>query len=193
MPSDHPTPLPGAERARREARAEGETGPDYESIRERLGAAVAQVCPFWLREQREDLVQTALLKIMEIVKREGQDTSFNATYLWRTAYSVTLDEIRRLRWKRESPLEEELHEATPGEKAPDPERLASLQQAGEGVRGCLRALLAPRRRAVLLHFLGYSPRDAAVILGKSARQISNLVYRGLGDLRQCLERKGLRP
>lgn len=167
--------------------------PDYELLRERLAGAVARVCPFWLRDRREDLVQSALLRIMEIVKREERAKSFNATYLWRTAYSVTLDEIRRARWTREVPLEEEPGERRGPGRRPDPERAAALRQTGEGVRGCLRRLLPPRRRAVLLHFLGYAPRDTAVILGKSARQISNLVHRGLGDLRRCLERKGLAP
>lgn len=182
-----PSPVPG----------EGDPwcrpAPDLESLRERLAAAVARVCPHWLRDQREDLVQTALVRIMEIMRREEKEGSFNATYLWRTAYSVTLDEIRRARWKREVPLEDEPGGASaPGRRA-DPERVAALRETGEGVRACLRGLLPPRRRAVLLHFLGYAPRDAAVILGKSARQISNLIYRGLGDLRRCLERKGLAP
>jgi RNA polymerase sigma-70 factor (ECF subfamily) len=167
--------------------------PDFEALRERLEVAVARVCPFWLHDQREDLVQTALVRIMEIVKRERGESSFNATYLWRTAYSVTLDEIRRVRRKREVPLEEEPGGRRAPGRRPDPERVAALREAGEGVRSCLRGLLSPRRRAVLLHFLGYAPRDAAVILGKSARQISNLLHRGLGDLRNCLERRGLAP
>jgi RNA polymerase sigma-70 factor (ECF subfamily) len=193
MPPDRHTPdLSLAPDSGPEESAAGRD-PDYEALRERLESAVARVCPFWLRDQREDLVQTALVRIMEIVKREGGEGSFNATYLWRTAYSVTLDEIRRGRWSREVPLEQEPGERKAPGRRPDPERVAALRQTGDGVRACLRRLLPPRRRAVLLHFLGYPPRDAAVILGKSARQVSNLVYRGLGDLRQCLKRKGLAP
>ena len=164
---------------------------DFDAVRQTLGAAVMRICPDWLREQREDLVQTAMLRIVE--QTQGvRERKLNATYIWRTAYTVTVDEIRRARWKMEAPLDDNAA-AGASASARDPESEVALLQMGEGVRECLQGLVPLRRHAVVLHFLGYAPRETAALLGAPAKRVYNLVQRGLEDLRSCLRAKGWSP
>ena len=43
------------------------------------------------------------------------------------------------------------------------------------------------------HLQGHTGPQAAALLGWDAKRTENLVYRGLADLRQCLEAKGVKP
>lgn len=131
---------------------------------------------------------------MEILeKREGK-VVFTASYLRRVAYSTLVDEIRRRRRRRESPLEEPDGNARdPISPAPSPHATAEGRRISESIHGCLQGLLEDRRRAVTLHLQGHSVPQAAEILGWKPKRTENLVYRGLADLRQCLTTKGLNP
>jgi RNA polymerase sigma-70 factor (ECF subfamily) len=50
-----------------------------------------------------------------------------------------------------------------------------------------------RRLAVILHLQGHSVREAARLLDWAFKRTENLVYRGLADLRACLQSKGMTP
>jgi RNA polymerase sigma-70 factor (ECF subfamily) len=76
---------------------------------------------------------------------------------------------------------------------PDPESAASALEVDRGIRACLGALAAPRRRAVTLHLLGYSLAETAEALGGTLKRSEHLIYRGLDDMRRCLVRKGIEP
>jgi RNA polymerase sigma factor (sigma-70 family) len=162
---------------------------DLEVLQTRLAGAVARICPFWLAREREDLVQAALLRIVGATRPHPSAREFTATYLWKTAHSVVLDEIRRARWRFERPLEREAMEASDPAPAADPERCAAARQRFDAVRACLRGLEPSRRRAVLLHLTGFGHAEAASILGKTVRQTDNLMHRGMKDLRACLRSK----
>jgi RNA polymerase sigma-70 factor (ECF subfamily) len=41
---------------------------DYVALRQHLMRAVARVCPHWLADRRDDLVQSALLRVMHILE-----------------------------------------------------------------------------------------------------------------------------
>jgi len=165
---------------------------DFVRLRAQLARSVARVCPRWLAGQAEDIVQTAVLRVMDVLRRGEGKAGLGASYLWKVAYTATVDEIRRRRRKREVPLEE--HAAgLPDGPAADPERTRAGREAGEGLRECLGRLLEPRRLAVVLHLQGHSVPEAARLLGWSAKRAENLVYRGLADLRACLRAKGLEP
>jgi len=51
------------------------------------------------------LVQASLLKIMEAVGVSAP-LDVTASYLWKTATTVTLDEMRRARWRHERSLDD---------------------------------------------------------------------------------------
>ena len=46
---------------------------------------------------------------------------------------------------------------------------------------------------MVLHLAGFGRQEITELLGKTVRQIDNLIHRGTRDLRACLERKGVKP
>ena len=173
------------------AAAGGTSGDDVARLREDLVRAVGRTCPRWLADRADDLVQTALMRVLDISARREEETEFSALYLRKAAYSAVVDEIRRLRRRGEVPLDQD-GVAELSIEDPDPERCAAARELGRTVRDCLFGLLEARRRAVTLHLLGHSVPEVAQLLRARAKQAENLVYRGLADLRRCLEGKGVR-
>lgn len=166
---------------------------DWTALRRQLAAALARICPGWLAEKREDLVQVALLKVMEIERRREGETVWTPFYLSRVAHSTLVDEIRNRRRRPEETLDEGAAETTPAEDGADPQRGALGREIGRGLRACLAALAEARRRACTLHLLGHGTIEVARLLGWEAKKAENAIYRGLADLRSCLENKGLAP
>jgi RNA polymerase sigma-70 factor (ECF subfamily) len=160
-----------------------------QALRERLVEAVDRVCPTWLRAQRDDIVQVAMLKVLAIAEREGEgDSRLTPSYLYRVAYTATIDEIRRLRSRDEVEMQEQ--QAAP---TPDPERETERRQLARAIVDCVGRLVEARREAVTLYLQGHGVPEAARLLGWDAKRVENLVYRGLGDLRKCLSSKGVTP
>jgi DNA-directed RNA polymerase specialized sigma24 family protein len=77
-----------------------------------LRLAVASACLGELASQREDLVQVALLRVLEHERAGEQNTVRTASYLWRVAFTVTADELRRRR--SEAGSSEPREASTPG-------------------------------------------------------------------------------
>ncbi|RPH64904.1 MAG: hypothetical protein EHM78_26110 [Myxococcaceae bacterium] len=152
-----------------------------------LRAAVSRACSSDLAAHREDLVQAALLRVLEHERQGEQNQVRTASYLWRVAFSVIADERRRRRAEelrsRRSTVDEQSgqHGATP------------LPELGVGIRDCLGGLAEPRRVAVVLHLEGFRADEASRVLHWDVKRVQNLTYRGLADLRRCLEVKGLVP
>jgi RNA polymerase sigma-70 factor, ECF subfamily len=156
---------------------------------------VARLCPGWLSNQRDDLVQAAVMRVMQIVDKStperGEPRPFAPSYLYRVAHSALVDEIRRVRRRREAGLEDD-------EVAPvaithqDPERIAASREIGRGIQECLSQMSRERRLAVTLYLQGHSVPEASRVLDWPAKRTENLVYRGLADLRECLVMKGMR-
>jgi RNA polymerase sigma-70 factor (ECF subfamily) len=165
---------------------------DYERLRTHLSRAVAHVCPRMLSDRREDLVQDCLMRLMDLARKGEGERRLPSSYLYKVAHSVLIDEIRRIRRRRETSLEE--GEPVPME-APsgNPETVAAGQEIGRGILQCLAGLLRERRLSVTLYLQGHSVPEAARILDWSPKKTENLVYRGLADLRECLAAKGFKP
>ncbi len=167
---------------------------EWEALRERLARSVVRVCPSWLSDRRDDLVQTSIMKVMAVLEKSEGDRELGASYLSRVAYSALVDEIRRLRRRHEVPLDDEetgeIHTAT---IQPDPESSSMGRQVSRGIQDCLSAQVQSRRVAVILSLQGYSVPEAARQLGWTVKKTENLVYRGIADLRRCLNKKGLQP
>ncbi len=159
-------------------------------LRQQIARSVARVCPRWLSAQAEDIVQIALIRVVDILRAREGNEPLSASYLSRVAYTTTVDEIRRLRRRREVPLEEGAEERHEGA---GPEEARAGSEIGEGLRDCLGRLAEPRRLTVTLHLQGHTVPEAARLLGWTDKRVENLVYRGLADLRRCLASKGLTP
>ena len=167
---------------------------DYADFRGRLEVTVRRICPRWLTGREDDLVQVALLKVMEIDRKSEKSREFSASYLWRAAHSALIDEIRRHRRRQEVALEEAADGgATFTAVEPGPEKEAVGRALGREVWDCLGQLVRPRRLAVTLHLEGYAASEAAPLLGWKTKKVYNLVHRGLQDLRDCLQLKGFGP
>lgn len=150
------------------------------------------MCPAWLADRRDDIIQSALIRVTNISSREG-NAPLAASYLWKAAYSATVDEIRRVRRLRETGLDDD---GAAGALAADnagPERRARSREAGAAIRTCLAGLLPDRRRAVTLHLQGHTIPECGRLLGWEAKRAENMAYRGMQDLRACLEQKGITP
>jgi len=169
---------------------------DYATLRQDLVRAVARLCPRWLVDRRDDLVQAAVMRVMQLTGRRSASGEGNqplsTSYLYRVAYSVLVDEIRRVRRRHETDLEDEA--VSPLAVAREnPERTAASKELGRGIQECLMRMKRERRLAVALHLQGHTVSEAARILEWAAKRTENLVYRGLADLRECLTAKGMRP
>lgn len=168
-------------------------GNRFERLRGRLARAVARVCPSWLAADRDDLVQAALLKVMAVGReREGND-ELSSSYLHRAAFSAVIDELRVRRRRSEVSLEADEGSEVRETRQATPEQTTRAREIGRGLRACLAAMSGDRRVALTLRLLGDSVPEVARRLGWPDKRAENLVYRGLADLRACLERKGLKP
>ena len=78
---------------------------DYAQLHRDLVRAVDRVCPRWMADRADDLVQVALMRVMEIQRKKEGTAEFSAFYLKKAAYSAMIDEIRRLRRRQEVSLE----------------------------------------------------------------------------------------
>jgi RNA polymerase sigma-70 factor (ECF subfamily) len=157
-------------------------------ILDQVARSVDRVCPRWLAASRDDIVQASLLRVLEIRRRSEQNDGPPASYLWKVAYTATVDEIRRLRRRREDPL--------PAEDPPgndDPFAAQSSREIGEAVRGCLGRMIERRRVVVGLSLMGHSLAEMGRLMRWEGKKVRNLLYRGLADLRRCLESKGVKP
>jgi RNA polymerase sigma-70 factor, ECF subfamily len=172
-----------------------DAGVDYSQLRTALVRAVARLCPNWLSSQRDDLVQAALMRVMQVVAKQATTSegnrSFASSYLYKVAHSALVDEIRRVRRRREADLDEK-EVASVAVSQQDPERIAASREIGRAILDCLSRMARERRLAVTLHLQGHSVPDAARVLDWPAKRTENLVYRGLAVLRQCLLAKGIR-
>ena len=169
------------------------TSAEVEQLIAALRRAVARACPPDLASTREDLVQTALVRVLEMEGRGEQNRVRTTSYLWRVAYSEVADELRRLRRRPTVSLEEPIGGAQEGEEG----SLGGALQAPAGspalalaLRGCLGTLVEQRRAAVVLHLHGFSAEESAQALGRTVKQVQNAAFRGFADLRCCLEAKG---
>lgn len=167
--------------------------PQDEALRAKLTRVVARACPPWAVAQRDDIVQAAMLRVLRARDRRDRDEPLPESYLWKAAYSATIDEIRRLRAKREVPLASESRPDLVDVRSPGPEHDAHAREISAAIRECLATLNEARRQAVTLYLQGHSVPETARLLGWSAKRAENMVYRGLAELREHLAKKGLTP
>lgn len=163
---------------------------DATLLLEQLHRAVAYVCPRWHPVERDDVVQSAIIRVLELRRRNPERTDLSFAYLRKVVYSAFIDEVRRRQRRGEVELEPESEPAVVS-RNPGPERRSAGRETGAAIRDCLAALIRPRRLAVTLHLQGHTVPEIARLLGWQAKRAENLVYRGVADLRKCLAAKGV--
>jgi RNA polymerase sigma factor (sigma-70 family) len=163
-----------------------------------LRNSIAKICPKDLGIQVDDIEQEAQVRLWRALQSEKKVTDL-ASYIYRIVVSTTIDAIRRVKTRREEPLQ--LAESSDQNNVAtisliddverSPERLAERQQIVEKVKTCLARLPENRRRAVGLFLEEFSSQEIATLLGWSEPKARNLVYRGLNDLRVALKAEGI--
>ncbi len=170
------------------------SGLDLEAIRRELLRAVREQCSPAMASRAEDLVQDVLLRLVERARRGESGDVRHASYWKKAAYHALVDELRRQRRRRETPLEEAGVDLVAGVRpSEDPGRRAASAQAGAAIRECLAGLADGRRLPVFLHLQGHSVPEASALLGWAAKRTASALFRGLRDLRACLAGKGFTP
>lgn len=183
---------PGASEGRHAGTIE-DVRSDLAGLRRRITHAVRRHCPVWLAGQIEDIAQNAILRLLRTLEKSDGNRTFSAVYVEKSVSGAVVDEIRRACRRRESPVED-LEAVAPADVThASPEQQAGAREIARGILECLGGLIRPRRVAVALYLHGCTVPEAAGRLGWSLRRTESLVYRGLANLRQCLERKGLKP
>jgi RNA polymerase sigma-70 factor, ECF subfamily len=167
--------------------------PSLTELYEKLRKAVTAVCPPWLQDRRDDLVQAAMMRVMDLQERSEGKRELSSSYLWKVAHSAVIDEIRRQRRRQEVAIEEVTPGDMPVPSSSSPEERARSREIDDGIQSCLEQMVPNRREAVTLKLQGHSVPDSADILGWTVKKTENLVYRGLRDLQDCLISKGLKP
>ncbi len=170
-----------------------DTGVDFDVLRRQLSRSVARVCPRWLAEHREDIVQVALLRVLRSVRSRESNDPPPASFYWKVAYSATIDEIRRARRRREVVLDETVPERPAPDSTADPHRRRLLRELGAAALECLRRIVPSRRAVVRLHLLGDSVAEIMNVLALNEKKVRNLLHRGLADLRRCIAARGIAP
>lgn len=158
-----------------------------------MSRAVERLCPTWLSADRDDIVQNTLLRLHQTGPASEGKGGLAASYIWKTVYTVMIDEIRRRSRRPEVALDDTDSASTLVRSDPSPEAVTAGRQLGSAIRECLRALVPSRRAAVVLHLQGHSVPEIATLLGWNEKKAENLVYRALAGLRSCLQTKGVRP
>jgi RNA polymerase sigma factor (sigma-70 family) len=156
-----------------------------------LRNAVARVCPRELDSEREDLVQTAMLRILER-SAGGENSEIRSTsYLVKVAFHTMVDVMRRSNRRRAAGIEE--IEGPRSGLAAEVSLPAARPEVSPALRACLAGLVSSRRHAVTLYLQGFTAREAARTLRLEEKAIRNLIFRGIHDLRRCLLEKGVSP
>lgn len=164
-----------------------------EALRRQLTVAVRRACPSWLASRADDLVQTALIRVVDLAGRGGENAIPHPSYLKKVAYTVVVDEMRRSFHRSEVQEDPDSGlDANPG-RGSSPEDALASRGLYHALRDCLGGLETPRRAAVACHLQGYSVPEAAAFLGWTKKKTEHLVRRGLTDLRSCLAGKGIEP
>lgn len=163
-----------------------------QQLRPRVMAAVRRACPGWAPADVDDLVQNMMAALVRRMESSEGNRTFSSIYLEKMAYGVLVDELRRRERRREVSLEDAALERVAGAAA-SPARAFEGSEIARGIRECVSALVPPRRRAVALYLLGCGVPEVARRSGWAVKRAENLVYRGLADVRSCLETKGIAP
>jgi RNA polymerase sigma-70 factor (ECF subfamily) len=182
--------------------AQDHGGPDrdarFAAVVERYGRllrdAVARVFPRHLGLQFEDVEQEARLRLWKALESEREVRDL-ASYIYRVAATTTIDAIRRVKARREEPLELD-DPAGPARPRPVPDGVDGEAVLGrrlllEKVERVMAGLDGRRSQVLRLHFQGFTTTEMGALLGSSEASARNLLHRGLKELRERLREEGI--
>lgn len=126
----------------------------------------------------DDLTQEVRIRLWKALETGEKIEAVPASYVYQAAATAALDLIRqRRRAARAEPLSETAEQVATAPPQPD---------VVEAVTRAVAQLEPARRVAVRMYLQGYGYRDIADTLGWTEARARNLVYRGLGNVRDLL-------
>ena len=141
----------------------------------------------------DDLVQEVRVRLWRALDSERMET-IPTSYLYRTATSAALDLIRRRRASREDAMEDlPASERSATDGAPRPDQAAQLSDLAAQIERAIESIPESRRRVVRMYLAGYNSTEIGSLMGWSEAKARNLLYRGLGDVRERLASAGVAP
>lgn len=145
-------------------------------------------------EEARDLAQEAFLKAYRGLRAFKREARFSS-WLYQIALNLCRDRMRRRRGRTIVSLEE-LEEAAPGSLAPARPSALELVEARDMCRAVAAAIAdlpsEQREIIVLKEYQELTFLEIAEILDVPISTVKTRLYRGLGQLRQSLERQGIR-
>lgn len=163
---------------------------DTRALRRDLARAAAQLCPPRLASSVDDIVHEAYLRVVRAAARDGAEAP-RRSYLWKVVYTTMIDWMRR---------EGVRHRGIDGEVAIDtvaggatPEASVDARQIGAHIHDCVDRLPPTRKPVVALYLQGHGAGEIARLLDTAYKSVENLLYRGLAQVRACLQKKGVTP
>ena len=161
-----------------------------------LRRAIGRCCPTDLGLHRDEIEQDARIRLWHALRRE-RNIKDPASYIYRIAATATIDAIRRVAARRESPIAlvepsgTDDSEQASTMRQESPEDLAARREIGRKIDDALAELPDNRRRAVALHLQGFTSVEIGRLARWSEPKARNLTYRGLKDLRERLRAAGI--
>ncbi|MCI0445209.1 RNA polymerase sigma factor [bacterium] len=163
-----------------------------------LRNTIASICPKNLGIQIDDIEQEARIRLWKALEKDVEIRD-HASYIYRIAFTTTIDAIRRVKSRKEEQLttsedsKEEPKE--PGEVVvdlgPSPHQTIETKQILDQVERILATMDENRRSTIKLYLQGMTSFEIAAVLGWSEPKARNLLYRGLKDLRAGLKAAGI--
>ncbi|MBI3932595.1 MAG: RNA polymerase sigma factor [Acidobacteria bacterium] len=145
-------------------------------------------------EESRDLCQETFLKAYRSLRGFKGEARFSS-WLYQIALNVCRDRMRRRKGKTLVSLDE-LDEAgglPPGPAAPSALELVESRDLARAVAAAVAALPGEQREVIVLkEYQGLTFLEIAEVLGLPTSTVKTRLYRGLGQLREHLERKGIR-
>ena len=133
----------------------------------------------------EDIAGDAIAALFLKARKIGDDNHLRS-YLYKTARNKCMDYLRRHR--EEIPLSDVENVLSSG----DVERDALLRDRDRKVYVCMQRLPDQYREVLqLAYFDGFSPLEISKVMGKSAKQVYNLLARAKTALKVLLEKEGV--
>ncbi len=149
---------------------------------------------YGLDDRIDEVFQEVRIRLWRSDPGRGNPASTPASYVYRTAMSAAIDLLRRRRARRETPagLERPSGEARLG-ASPAADAPLIDRELGEAIAREVDGLTPDRAGVVRLYLSGYTREEIADLFDWSEPRTRHLLYRGLADLRERLQARGIGP
>lgn len=140
----------------------------------------------------DEVTQEVRIRLWRALGSPERINAVSTSYVYQTAMSAVCDLLRRRRADRTTSLED----AMPAQVTSDgatPQQKLERRELGERIGLALGRLGTAQRPVVRMYLAGYAQGEIEALLGWTEARTRNVLYRGLGQLRNLLRREGITP